>query len=92
MTLCIPSVIGGSGDQVIVSGSLMVDGKQMAEVYSYNSDPDHWQVHQAATTVVVDCPAQGTVWVQCDWPKAQIYGSATYPRTVFTGYAMTFHP
>ena len=92
MTLCIPSAIGGEKDYDKVSGVLVVDGEEVAEVFSYapNPKPHHWQKHQAATTAVVNCPTGGTVWVKCKDSSTKMNGYAS--QTVFTGYAITFHP
>ena len=74
-----------------MSGALMLDSVRVAEVYSHTGDPDHYQVHQAAVTAVVECPKGGSVWVQCLHGDGQIYGTGTEPRSVFTGFAITFY-
>ena len=84
--MCIPSGIGGGRDKDRVSGTLMLDGEKMAEVFSMNTDPDHYQRHQAATTVVLDCPAGGSVWVVCRYSDVQMLGRESDPYTVFTGF------
>ena len=92
MTLCIPSAIGGTRLLVRVSGVLVVNGEEIAEVRTYNGDYVSMQQHQVANTAVVNCPAGGTVWVKCKDRASQIFGLATAPYTVFTGYAISFHP
>ena len=87
----IPSVIGGTYDEIRVTGALMLDGAVMAEVYSQNTDPVYWQAHQAATTAVVDCPTGSTVWVQSRYAANKIFGSVPYPSTIFTGYAIMLY-
>ena len=42
-----------------VSGALMVDGLNVAEILSISYDPDHYQFHQSAVTAVVECPQGG---------------------------------
>lgn len=90
MDIYIPSEIGGPHYDDIVGGNLMMDGVRVAEVGGRNDDPVHWQQHQAATTVVVDCPAGVKVWVQNRWTGVRISGTEDRPLSVFMGYFITF--
>ena len=77
-----------------LSGALMLDGAPVAEIFSYNGDPDHSQELQSAVTAVVECPKGGSVWVECQYDGGRIYGTNTEPMSVFTGFAITYniHP
>ena len=74
-----------------MSGALMLDGAKVAEIRSLTFNPVYDEYHQSTVTVVVECPTGGEVWVQCQEDGGQIYGFDDEPRTVFTGYAITYY-
>ena len=77
-----------------MSAALMLDGVNVAQIHSETGDYDYSQEHQAAVTAVVECPAGSTVWVECRQNYSKMFGSYTEPRSVFTGFAITYnmHP
>ena len=75
-----------------VSGSLMVDSVEITEAYAFENDDN--MCDQSSSTAVVECPAGGQVWIECQESGTNLRGDVSDPRTSFTGYVLTYlnHP
>ena len=71
-----------------------MDNQPISEVYGYASYYDASEGDHAASTAVVECPAGGMVWVECQYSQVSISGTEDEPRSTFMGYGLTFlnHP
>ena len=66
----------------------MLDGNAIGEVYASSDDDDEFgqrESDQSSITTIVVCDANQKVWVARDGGIGHLYGSSTFPGTMFTG-------